>query len=62
MNCHRFLVRYFVHTQVQVETIGGYNTTTHKMTPLLPGMLHSTLQASENYSLQYDPMLTLLSH
>ena len=48
--------------QTQVETTGGYNTSTHQMTPLLPKMIHSTLKASEKLQpASYNPVLTSLS-
>ena len=45
--------------QAQVETTGGYNTTPHQMTPVLPRMLHSMLKASVKLqSTNCDPVLT----
>ena len=58
--CICFLVRHSYILQAQVDTTGGYNTTTHQMTPVLPRMLHSTLKASESYSLQ--EMIPCLHH
>ena len=49
--------------QTWVETTGGYNTTTHQMTSLLPRMLHSMLKATKQLQfMSYNPVLTLLSH
>ena len=49
--------------QAQVETAGGYNTTTHQTTTLLPRMLHSTLKTSEKLqSASYAVSLIVLKY